>query len=172
MNSGQTAKVNRPQLNRLLSSELASIEFIAGTDESLFAALAETRAVVALRDALGTGEISESEIREFTNTLLKDFRPGELFEHDLVLAALATTLSKHWNTPFAEEFIIDLAKLNSPEFRRSTAVARIAAEKLFESTETISRTYKPIDDRFATETWQLLPSSREECSDQLEEFTL
>ena len=102
MNSGQTAKVIRPQLNRLLSSELESVEFIAGTDESLFAALAASGPVRELRDALGTGEISEAEIREFTNTLLKDFRPGHLFKHDVALAALATALSLNWNTSFAE----------------------------------------------------------------------
>ncbi len=172
MNSGPTAKANRLRLNRLLSSELASIEFISGTDESLFDALAESGAVIALRDALGTGEISESEIREFTDALLKDFRPGELFEHDLVLAALAVTLSKNWNTPFAEEFVIDLAKLRNIELRRSAGVARIAAQKLFKTTETISRTYKPIGARFGKDTWTLLPSSREECSDELMEFTL
>jgi len=172
MNSGQTAKVTRPQLSDLLSSELASIEFIAGTDESLFTVLEESPAVVALRAALGSGEVSELEIRKFTATLLRDFRSGELFEHDLILAALATTLSKNWNTPFAEEYIIDLAKLKSPEFRRSTAVARIAAKRLFDSTDTISRTYKPIADRSGEETWTLLPPSREECSDQVEEFTI
>lgn len=125
-----------------------------------------------MRKALGTGEVLEKEIRDFANCLLRDFRPGVLFEHDIALAAVAVALSRDWNTPFAEEYIIDLAKLKNPEMRRSIAIARIAARRLYQSTDTLSRSFRPSDSLEAIGTWQLIHPGREDCSDQLEEFIL
>ena len=128
----------RQPLSLLFSSEFDSLGFIAGNDESLFAALNGSPVVGELRAALGSGSVSENEIRRFTEQLMQDFRPGELFTHDLILAGLAVVLSRNWNTPFAEEFILDLARLKNPELRRSIAIARLAATNLVKCTDTIS----------------------------------
>lgn len=162
----------RQPFNLLFSSEFDSLGFIAGNDESLFAALNEHPAVNKLREALGSGSVSENEIRQFAEQLMQEFRPGELFTHDLILAALAIVLSRNWNTPFAEEFILDLAKLKNPELRRSIAIARLSAKNVVECTDTISRTYQPVHEQLPANEWRLLPTPREECFDQVEEFNL
>ena len=172
MSTGQIDNTIHPQLRGLLSSALDFRAHIAGSNEALYAFLSQAQEVLDLRRALGSGEVLEKEIRDFTNRLLRDFRPNVLFEHDIALAALAVALSRDWNTPFAEEYIIDLAKLRNPEFRRSIAVARLAARRLYQNTDTLSRSFRSVDSFGEMGTWQLVQPSREECSDQLEEFIL
>jgi len=145
---------------------------MAGSDDALYELLSQAKQVRALRAGLGTGELLEKEVREFTYRLLRDFRSGVLFEHDIALAALAVALSRDWNTPFAEEYIIDLAKLKNPEMRRSIAIARLAARRLYKSTDTLSRSFGSADNIEAIGNWHLIHPGREECSDQLAEFIL
>lgn len=172
MNTGQIVNTSHPRLRKLLSSGLDHRTHLAGSNEALYSLLSHSPEVRELRAALGTGEILESEIREFTAALLGDFRPGVLFAHDIILAAFAVALSREWNTPFAEEYIIDLAKLKNPEFRRSVPVARLAARRLYGTTDTLSRSFRATASLGAIEPWRLIHPGREECSDQRIEFTL
>ncbi len=170
MNSGQTGKVSHKTLQGLLSSDLDVQASLAGSSAALYGMLASSPSVRELRRALNSGEVLENEIREFTNVLLSSFCAGVLFEHDVVLAAIAVALCR-WNTEFAEEFIIDLARLQNPEFRRSITVARIAAEHLYEKSETIYRNFRESVVAQPNDSWTMISPGREECADQIEEFT-
>lgn len=172
MSTGRTDGTIHPLLRGLSSSDLDGRASIAGTHEALYAILTRSREVLDLRRALGTGEVVEEELRDFANRLLLDFRPGVGFEHDTALAALAVALSRDWNTPFAEEYVIDLAKLRNPEFRRSIAVARLAAKRLYRRADTLSRDFRSSDDFPRMEHWRIVHPGREECSDRLEAYTL
>lgn len=66
--------------------------------------------------------VTASEIREFVSALMVDSRPGEIFRHDIALAALAVAM-EHWRRPFAEEYLRDLAGTRRAEFRCSFRVA-------------------------------------------------
>jgi hypothetical protein len=73
--------------------------------------------------ALRYGQITEQDIRVFVAQLLREFKPGELFRHDIALAALAVAM-EHCGDRFAEEYLIDLARVERPEFRAAYRVAR------------------------------------------------
>jgi hypothetical protein len=79
--------------------------------------------VLAIRQALDNGTLADSEIRAFVDQLLKDLRPGVHFPHGLPLAALAVALEGK-TTPFAEEYIHDLANLQVAEMALWSRVAR------------------------------------------------
>jgi hypothetical protein len=89
--------------------------------------------------ALRYGEITENDVRKFTAQLLKEFRSGEVFRHDIALGALAVAM-EHWEHNFAEEYLIDLARLQRPEFRASFRVARECLKARYEFPKTEIRT--------------------------------
>lgn len=108
--------------------QLTSEHFIAsvGTISSVAGLrryLARSPFIKAIREALSSGEISEERVRRFSNHLLRDFRPGELFAHELALAAIAVALEGR-RTEFAEEFLLDLARLSIAEMPWSSPIAR------------------------------------------------
>jgi hypothetical protein len=76
-----------------------------------------------LESALRYGQVTSADVGEFVSNLLMDFRPGEVFRHDIALAALAVAM-EHWHSAFAEEYLLDLARLQRTEFRCSFRVAR------------------------------------------------
>src|SRR5579864_7034438 len=63
-----------------------------------------------LTNGIRFGEIDEREIRAFVSGLMYHFRHGELFRHNLALAALAVAV-EHWRGPFAEEYLLDLVRV-------------------------------------------------------------
>jgi hypothetical protein len=79
--------------------------------------------VRALESALRYHQVREAELREFVGCLLSEFRPGDSFRYDIALAALAVAM-QHWRHPVAEEYLLDLARVDRPEFRCSFRVAR------------------------------------------------
>lgn len=172
MSFGQTEKGMHPLLKGLFSSEFQSLALIAGSDQAFYAALLKSPVVNEIREGLFSGQLGEHEIRLFVEQLLLDFDPKELFAHDSILAALAVALSSKWNTPFAEEFIIDLARLSNPSFRRSIAVARMASKRLFGGTETTTRSYAIRWTVHPSRAWRLLPPQRDECIDHRGQFHL
>jgi len=74
-----------------------------------------------INNALKSGEITESDIREFAASI--SVKRGELSIDDLPLAAVAVAL-KDIETDFAHEYINDLAALNVSEIVLSRYVAR------------------------------------------------
>jgi hypothetical protein len=103
-------------------SFIESVAFVA-TAPALHRLLRRAAQVRRTREALNSGALSEKQIRTFVSTLMNDFRHGEAFEHDLALAALAVALERR-ETPFAEEFLGDLARLETTEMSMSIRVAR------------------------------------------------
>jgi hypothetical protein len=85
--------------------------------------LQRTVEVRRIETALRYGELTQQDIRGFVAQLLREFKPGELFVHDIALAALAVAM-EHWSDRFAEEYLIDLARVERPEFRAAYRVAR------------------------------------------------
>lgn len=81
------------------------------------------QSVREVQSALRYGSATDKDVQEFVAALLMDFRPGEVFQHDIVLAALAVAL-EHWQHPFAESYLLDLARVERAEFRCSFRVAR------------------------------------------------
>jgi hypothetical protein len=86
-------------------------------------ALQSSPHVRALESALRYGQVTDAEVQQFLSKLLTDFRPGEVFRHDIALAALAVAM-EHWYHPFAEDYLLDLARVQRSEFRCSFRVAR------------------------------------------------
>jgi len=86
-------------------------------------ALQSSSHVRALESALRYGQVTDAEVQQFVSKLLMDLRPGEVFRHDITLAALAVAM-EHWHHPFAEDYLLDLARVQRSEFRCSFRVAR------------------------------------------------
>jgi len=74
-----------------------------------------------INNAVKSGEITESDIREFATSI--NVKRGELCSDDLALAALAVAL-EDVETDFAHEYINDLAALNICEISTGKYVAR------------------------------------------------
>ncbi len=85
--------------------------------------LQSMRQVRELQEAIAQGAIPEQAVREFVGSLTGSLRRGERFPHDLALAALAVALENR-TTPFAEEYLRDLAGLKVAEMSVSRRVAR------------------------------------------------
>lgn len=110
---------------------LASDDFVLSlgtysTAESLRRGLLRSRHVRGLREGLARGRITEDSIRRLTGRLLLDFRRGESFRHETALAAIAVALET-WNSDFACDFLIDLARTKITEFALCRRVAGLSA---------------------------------------------
>jgi hypothetical protein len=110
-------------LEQLKSDEFAVGVGFLSTPRSLRQFLTRSREVLAVREALRQGAISEDAIRRFVSSLMADFRRGERFPHELALAALAVALETR-PSDFAEEFVQDLARLDLEELSLCVRVAR------------------------------------------------
>src|SRR5688500_4475241 len=111
------------RLRELCSPEyLGKVAFVS-TPAALRAMILRTQEFQALSRDLAEGRLTETMIEEFVNGLFKDFRKGERFAHEEVVATIATLLERH-PAPFAEKFIRDLAGLRSSEMTMAVAVAR------------------------------------------------
>jgi hypothetical protein len=115
--------MNPKVLEQLKSDEFAvSVGFLA-TPRSLRQFLAGSKEVLAVREALRQGAISENAIRRFVSSLMADFHRQERFSHELALAALAVAMETR-PTNFAEEYVQDLARLDLEELSLCVRVAR------------------------------------------------
>src|SRR5437763_364378 len=64
--------------------------------------------------ALRRGEITEGQLEEFVESVVRDFVKGQKLPHDLALAALAAALESH-PSDFAAAFLRNLAGLHLAE---------------------------------------------------------
>lgn len=113
----------RKVLDELISdSFVLSLGFLS-TPTTLRRQLLRSKEVREVREALQQGAITEKTIREFVSSLLASFRVGARFEHELALATLAVVLERR-PSDFAEEFLLDLAKLKLAEMPLCIRVAR------------------------------------------------
>jgi hypothetical protein len=113
-------------------ASLASEEFFdrVGTHssaESLRRYLKRSPRVRELTSSLGKGELTEDDIRHFVSKLLSEFRTGEAFAFEITLAAIAVSLESR-NSPFVEEYLIDLARTKVAELAMCRRVAALSAK--------------------------------------------
>jgi len=111
------------QLDGLLSDDFIAEVGVVSSPRGLRRAIYKSDRVAVLRRAISCGSITETDIRQFTERLMKDFSRGEKFPHELALAALAIALENR-RTEFAEEYLLDLARLNIVEMSLAPGVAR------------------------------------------------
>jgi hypothetical protein len=113
----------QPVLKNLHADDfVAAFSYIA-TPAALYRALQRTREVNDVRLAPASCEISEAMVRAFVDALLSDLKPGEPFQHDLAISALAVALERR-GTDFADEYLAHLARLELSEMSMSIRVAR------------------------------------------------
>ena len=122
--------MNSPLLRQLATDDFADgIGFVL-PPAPLRRVLQQSPEVRRLGAALRYGQVTGEDIREFVDRLLSEYRPGELFRYDLTLAALAVAM-EHWSSSFAEDYLIDLARIQRLEFRASFRVARESLKARF-----------------------------------------
>ena len=124
-----------PLLDRLASDEFTDAVGFVLPPAPLRRALQLSEDVRQLAAELRLDQVSKVDVREFVGRLLAVFRPGELFRHDVALAALAVAMES-WPDSFAEEFLLDLARVHRPEFRASYRIARECLEARYASPKT------------------------------------
>ena len=93
-----------------------------------------------LRILYQSNALTDIEIKEFVNDLLKEFRYGEKYFYDLTLASIAVALEDCY-TNFADEYISDLSKLSQTELKTSTEIAKICIEKRLASVQNHIRVF-------------------------------
>jgi len=113
----------RKLLDELFSDSFVMSLAVLSTPRALRRQLLRTNEVREIREALWQGAITEETLREFVSSLLVGLHVGERFKHELALAALAVLLERR-PTEFAEEFLLDLAKLKLAEMPLCIRVAR------------------------------------------------
>ena len=112
------------------------------TPQTLRRFLLRSEEVRGIREALRQGAITEETLRGFIASLLADFRVGRRFEHELALAALAVVVERR-PTDFAEEFLLDLAKLKLAEMPLCIRVARGCLKHRVTVAENTRKTFQP-----------------------------
>lgn len=110
-------------LKKFLSEEFAIRTSFAGTTQALRELILRSPEFKDARIALASGAIQEVSISRFAGELMKDFRQGERFPHETALTAIAVLL-EGYSSPFAEEFLIDLARVRLAEMAGAVRMAR------------------------------------------------
>jgi hypothetical protein len=113
-----------------------------------------------LRSALQSGEVTEDTLRVFSATLLRDLEYGRRFPHELAIAAMAVALESR-PTPFAEEFVMDLARLELPELPVAIRVARECCRELLRHPSTRTEVFSITEDETSIVDWQWAPKARQ-----------
>lgn len=110
-------------LEQLKSDEFAISAGFVATAGPLRRFLARSKEVADVRKSLRQGALTEDSVHRFVDSLFADFHRGKQFVHDLAIAAIAVALESR-PTKFADEFLHDLARLESAEMGLSIRVAR------------------------------------------------
>ncbi len=84
---------------------------------------AEERTVRQVAAAFRTGTVTDQNISDFVAAELAQLRRGEPLPHDLALAATAVAVESS-PSPFAADFITELARLEILELQQSVLVAK------------------------------------------------
>ena len=129
-----------PVLERLKSEEFLVAVGFASTAGALRRILRRLGEVPAISKALRQGEITEESIRIFVSSIMRDFRSGEQFVHEVALAALAVVMETR-PTPFAEEFLRDLSRLELGEMGLCIRLARECLKRQASFADDASRVF-------------------------------
>src|SRR5262249_32319417 len=109
----------------LQGEELQANACCYSTAPALRLFLVQRPEVREVSEAVRAGKLSADAVRTFVAALLKDLQRGVHFQHDVTLAALAV-VAEEWRSPFADEFLRELAALNLAEMPLGPRVAREA----------------------------------------------
>ena len=140
-----------------LRSDRFAIEFsFISNPRALHRALQRSEDVEELRNALGSGVISEETIRVFSADLLKEFQQGKRLPNELALAAFAVAFEARL-TPFAEEFVMDLAKLKLAELPIAIRVARHACQERLKLSDNKTKLFRISGEDTVPKDWQEAP---------------
>lgn len=125
MNSGRTDNpaIRDADLERVLSADFEA-SVVASTPAVLRARLRRTSEVGRLLDRFDAGEIDQATIRSFVSRLLREHPDARLFPHQAALAAIAVMLEQRFS-PFADEYLRDLARVRSSRLAMASGVARL-----------------------------------------------
>jgi hypothetical protein len=129
-------------LNQLTSDLFNLSAGFLSTPTATHRYLARCAEVRELREGLRQGAITEETIREFVSSLMSSFHVGQRFEHEMALAALAVALERR-PTDFAEEFLLDLAKLKLAEMSLCIRVARECLKQRMTMTQNTGKFFRP-----------------------------
>ncbi len=162
-------KMTSSILEKLTTDEFAVTFSFVSNPRAVCHALRRSEYVENLRLALSSGEVTEEAIRSFSATLLRELEYGKRFPHELALAAIAVTLEIR-STPFAEEFVFDLARLDLAELPIAIRVAREACQERLKYPANKSKCFSIGDDQTLLEVWQIAPESRRVSVGQSEEY--
>lgn len=110
-------------LQQLTSDDFAVSAGFLSTPGSLRRFFHQAKEVAAIKEALRQEAITESTLRGFVSSVLRDLRCGERFPHQLAIAAIAVVLETR-PTTFADEFLHDLSRLGLAEMSMCIRVAR------------------------------------------------
>lgn len=112
-----------PVLALLIADDFIASVGVISSARGVRRHLYKSRFVGCVRSAIEGGIVSEDDIDAFVNDLMDEFSRGVRFPHELALAALSVILETR-KTKFAEDFLLDLARLNITEMTFSPQVAR------------------------------------------------
>lgn len=121
-------------------------------------ALQRSEDVENLRLALRNGEITEETLRAFSGNVLRELEHGKRLHHELALAAIAVALEIR-PTPFAEEYVLDLARLELAELPIAIRVARKACQERLKLTGNTTKVFISANEEGAD--WQRAPDPRQ-----------
>jgi hypothetical protein len=116
--------MSKELLSRLGSDDVHDSIVCYSSPAAIRRLLSRRREVIDLRAALQNGSLTDDELRRHVVELMHGFRPGQRFDGDVELAALAVAIERR-STDFAEEFFHDLASLKLRELSMSIGIARL-----------------------------------------------
>ncbi|MBN1590372.1 MAG: hypothetical protein JW888_12730 [Pirellulales bacterium] len=128
-------------LHNLLSEEFGVATSCFGTPLALYHFLHTRPEVHAIQESFRQGALTEGTIRRFVVELLQDLHSGIRFPHELAICALAVALESR-ATDFAEEFLLDLARLRTAEMSLSIRVARECLKRRMELPRTKGKVFR------------------------------
>ena len=146
-------------LEALKTDEFALRFSYISSPRAIHRALQRSKDVEMLQLALQTGEITEETLRGFSAALLRDLEYGRRFPHELAIAAIAVALEAR-PTPFAEEFVMDLARLELPELPIAIRVAREACRELLRLPSNKTKAFSIAREEAPIAEWQRAPDAR------------
>jgi hypothetical protein len=96
---------------------------------------------MAARESLNAGLITDHLLSGCVSDMMRDFVPGKRFAHDVALAAIAVLMESDFS-PFADEYLYKLAKLDAPELNLAIRVARECLQHRVRLPKTMIKTFR------------------------------
>jgi len=155
-------------LESLKTDEFAFGFSFVSSPAAVHRALQRSEYVENLRLALNRGEITEETLRAFSASLLRNLEHGKRLQHELALAAIAVTLETR-PTSFAEEYVLDLARLELAELPIAIRVARKACHERLKLTGNMVKAFTLANAKSQYRDWQRAPDARQVMVGQLDQ---